>query len=143
MSSVDYRVPELEEALGEKISSGQLKPDKGVTSMFKAFTVILMVGLSGFAFSFQDDTDFSEMSLEDLLNVEVVSAGKTAQKISDIASSAVLITRQEIERYGYQTLDEVLKNVTGLYGIDQRANGGTFYGIRGFGPQPQIVLFCW
>jgi len=52
----------------------------------------------------QKGEDIEDFSLEDLLNVEITTAGKKAQKISDIPASVVLITREEIERYGYQSL---------------------------------------
>jgi outer membrane receptor for ferrienterochelin and colicin len=79
-----------------------------------------------------DDMDFSEMSLEDLLNVEVTAAGKKAQKINEIPASVVVISRNEIERQGYQTLNDILEHVPGLYGIDQRSVDGMKFGIRGF-----------
>ena len=76
--------------------------------------------------------DVMDMDLEDLLNVEITTAGKKAEKISDIPASVVLITRADIERYGYDTLDEILENVPGLYGIDQRDVAGMVFGVRGF-----------
>jgi outer membrane receptor protein involved in Fe transport len=76
--------------------------------------------------------DVADISLEDLLNVEITTAGKKAQRVADIPASVVLITRADIERYGYQTLDEVLENVPGLFGIDQRFADGMVFGVRGF-----------
>ncbi|MFC2145905.1 TonB-dependent receptor [Acidobacteriota bacterium] len=76
--------------------------------------------------------DVADISLEDLLNVEITTAGKKAERIADIPASVVLITRADIERYGYQTLDEVLENVPGLFGIDQRGTDGMIFGVRGF-----------
>ncbi len=80
----------------------------------------------------QDEVDYSEMSLEDLLNVEVTTAGKKAQKINEIPASVVVITRADIERHGYARLEDILENVTGLYGIDQREVSGMKFGVRGF-----------
>ena len=73
-----------------------------------------------------------KMSLEELLDIRINSAGKISQMIRDIPASVVLITRDNIETYGYQTLTEILENVPGLFGIDDYAEFGTNFGIRGF-----------
>jgi len=78
------------------------------------------------------EKDIAEFSLEELLNVEITTAGKKAEKISDIPASVVVITRADIEKYGYQSLDEILENVPGLYGINQRDAAGMVFGVRGF-----------
>lgn len=76
--------------------------------------------------------DVADISLEDLLNVEITTAGKRAEKISEIPASVVLITREEIERYGYQSLAEILENVPGLYVLDAYVAFGPATGVRGF-----------
>lgn len=85
--------------------------------------------------------DIFEMSLEDLLNVEVTTAGKQEQKISDIPASILVITKKDIQTYGYQNLTQIFQNVLGLYLIDNY----TFksFGVRGFysnQPNKSIVL---
>jgi outer membrane receptor for ferrienterochelin and colicins len=80
----------------------------------------------------QKEEDIEDFSLEDLLNVEITTAGKKAQKVSDIPASVVVITRADIEKFGYVTLNEILENVPGLYGIDQRDVSGMRFGVRGF-----------
>ena len=62
----------------------------------------------------QGTQDLLEMSLEDLLDIEITTAGKQVEKISDIPASVILITRKEIETYGYTSLEEILQNVPGL-----------------------------
>jgi outer membrane receptor for ferrienterochelin and colicin len=78
------------------------------------------------------EEDIEDFSLEDLLNVEITSAGKKAQKISDIPASVVVITRADIEKYGYVTLDDILEHVPGFYGNNQRDVTGMKFGVRGF-----------
>lgn len=73
-----------------------------------------------------------KMSLEELMNVKVTTADKTAEKIADIPASVVLITRQDIEMYGYKTLTEILENIPGLYSINDYMKGGANFGVRGF-----------
>jgi outer membrane receptor protein involved in Fe transport len=74
--------------------------------------------------------DVADISLEDLLNVEITTAGRKAEKIGEVPASVVLVTREDIESYGYQTLEEVLENIPGLYFIDDYTSKN--FGIRGF-----------
>jgi outer membrane receptor protein involved in Fe transport len=76
--------------------------------------------------------DEFEMSLEDLLKVNVITAAKSPQQIGDIPASVVIITREEIEKYGYMTLTEILESIPGLYAIDDYCEGGVNFGVRGF-----------
>ncbi|MGD2090257.1 MAG: TonB-dependent receptor plug domain-containing protein [Candidatus Aminicenantes bacterium] len=76
--------------------------------------------------------DVADISLEDLLNVEITTAGRRAERIADIPASVVLITREEIERYGYQSLAEILENVSGLYVLDPYILFGPSTGVRGY-----------
>ncbi len=71
-----------------------------------------------------------EMSMEQLLEMKVVTAGKTTQKVADIPASVVIIERAEIEKYGYQSLFEVLMNVPGFYKHDDYHD--VSFGVRGF-----------
>lgn len=95
-----------------------------------SFTLMMNVPL--IAQEEQKEEDIEDFSLEDLLNVEITTAGKQSQKISEIPASIVLITREDIERYGYRSLIEVMENVPGLYALDDMGFHGTSFGMRGF-----------
>ena len=73
---------------------------------------------------------YFKMDLHQLLMVEITAAGKKKEKIADIPASVMLVTREEIENYGYQTLTEILENIPGLFIIDDYWTLNT--GIRGF-----------
>lgn len=80
-----------------------------------------------------DDTEYLlALSLEQLLEVKITTAGKIEQKATDIPASVVVITRQDIETQGWRTLDEVLQNLPGLYAINQYYHEGPSLGMRGF-----------
>lgn len=73
------------------------------------------------------------LSLEDLLNIKVTTASKKSEKISDIPASIVLITRDEIESSGYQSIEDIFANVTGMYQMNDYLWFGTDnFGVRGF-----------
>lgn len=80
-----------------------------------------------------DEQDMFELSLEELMNIEIVTAGKTDQKISDVPASIVVITREDIETYGYNKIDDLIADIPGFYSTGvSNFYGGTNYGVRGF-----------
>jgi outer membrane receptor for ferrienterochelin and colicins len=66
------------------------------------------------------------------MDVEIKTAGKTTEKISDVPASVILVTRQDIQRYGYTQLSDILRHVSGMYLIDFYGLGGSAYGVRGY-----------
>jgi outer membrane receptor for ferrienterochelin and colicin len=74
---------------------------------------------------------YFNMTLQEMMEIEIVTASRTPEKVSDIPASIVLITREDIETYGYLTLAEILENIPGLYGINDY-EGGNNFGVRGF-----------
>ena len=72
------------------------------------------------------------------LDVELVNKDPSSSTASgwetsvyEIPASTIIIDRDEIERKGYATLNEVLENVPGFYTIDLRSESGISLGVRG------------
>jgi iron complex outermembrane recepter protein len=59
--------------------------------------------------------DLSEISLEDLMNVEVTSVSKKEQKLSQTAAAIHVITQEDIRRSGLTSIPELLRMVPGLH----------------------------
>ena len=55
-----------------------------------------------------------DMSLEELLNLEVTSASRIPEKTSDAPATIHLITENQINTRGYANLEEVLNDVPGV-----------------------------
>lgn len=76
--------------------------------------------------------DLTQMSIEELMNLqvpEVYSASKFKQKATEAPSSTTVITADEIKRYGYRTLADILASVQGFYVTSDRSYD--FLGTRG------------
>ncbi len=76
-------------------------------------------------------TDLLQMSIEDLLSVEVYSASKFSQKTEEAPANVTIITASDIKRYGYRTLANVLSSVRGMNVANDR--NYSYLGVRGSG----------
>lgn len=98
--------------------------------IFVAFIWLLLI-LAGPARAQQEASDLTNKSLEDLMKIEVYSASKYMQDASDAPSSVTVITADEIQKYGYRSLADILESVRGFYITYDRDY--SFVGVRGFG----------
>lgn len=78
---------------------------------------------------------FAQLSIAELINIEVTSAGKKAEQFSDVASAIFVITNEDIRRSGATSIPEALRMVPGLnvaridnsqYAISSRGFQGLF-----------------
>lgn len=77
-----------------------------------------------------DAGELGQMSLDDLLRVEVQSASRYAQPLADSPASATVIHADELRRHGYRNLAAALSTVPGVYVSNDR--NYTYLGVRGF-----------
>jgi outer membrane receptor for ferrienterochelin and colicins len=76
----------------------------------------------------------SDLSLEDLMQIDagqVFGASERLQPAIEAPASVSFITAQEIQRYGYRTLADILRSIRGMYVTNDR--NFSFIGARGFG----------
>src|SRR5437868_6979886 len=75
--------------------------------------------------------DLSQASLEELMNVKVYSASKHLENSQSAPALVTVVTADEIQKYGYRTLADVLRSVGALYVTYDR--NYSYVGARGFG----------
>jgi iron complex outermembrane receptor protein len=75
--------------------------------------------------------DLTSLSLETLLATRVTSASKYEQSLLDVPAAVVVITRADIQAYGWRTLAEALASLPGMSSTYDRQY--SYLGIRGFG----------
>ncbi|MBX7143190.1 MAG: TonB-dependent receptor [Oligoflexia bacterium] len=74
---------------------------------------------------------YSQMSIQELVNVEVTTASKKAEKLSDVASAAYVLTDEDIRRSGVTTIPDALRLVPGV-NVAQIDRSQWAVSIRGF-----------
>jgi len=65
----------------------------------------------------QGTEDLMDLSLDELLNMQVTTASKSAVKLSDAPGIVSVLSHDELERFGGTTLRDVLERVPGLISL--------------------------
>jgi outer membrane receptor for ferrienterochelin and colicin len=114
--------------------------------MKKFFYMFLMLSLAAAPLSakktedllMMETEDLFDLSLEELLDIEITSAGKMAEKVSEIPAGVYIVTRQNIEAYGYRTVAEVIRNIPGFYTIYDYQDD--VIGLRGLLNEDNMII---
>jgi iron complex outermembrane receptor protein len=70
------------------------------------------------AFSQDAPVDLTKLSIEELMNITIESVSKFEQKVSEAPSSVTIVTGDDIKKYGYRNLADVLAKGGGSTGFD-------------------------
>lgn len=90
--------------------------------MKKFVCVLMMLGVvSGVAFSQSSDDDLFELSLEELMQIEVTSATKTSLSLQEAPSSIKVFTQEDFKKYSFTTLRDILHTIPGIQVQEYRA----------------------
>lgn len=118
--------------------------------MKKSFARILFSVLS-FSFSFYlhaqnvslyEAASLKKLSLEELMNIEVVTASGVKQKVNEAPSTMRVITSQQIQERGYEQLHDVLCDIAGVDLVHVYGHAPTFITFRGmYGDENRRLLF--
>ncbi len=72
----------------------------------------------------------TDLSLEELMDIPIYGVSKYPQKLSEAPASVTVVTREDISRYGYRTLADILRSVPGFFVTNDW--NYEYLGIRGF-----------
>lgn len=88
--------------------------------LLSIISVLLVSTLPSVVHAQDADGDSSEddLDLVKLLNVQVSTATKTNESIDDAPAVITVVTRDEIHRWGYRNVAEVLNRCVGFYSVD-------------------------
>src|SRR5712671_3374330 len=75
--------------------------------------------------------DLGQMSIEDLMNIEITSASRKEQRAADVAAAVFVITHDDIRRSGMTTLPDVLRLAPGV-DVAQVNSNKWAVSVRGF-----------
>lgn len=105
--------------------------------LIRALAVAALVLISAAVSAAQDDngkngqsSDPTQLSLDQLMKSEIYSASKQWQRVAEAPSSISVVTADQIKKYGYRTLADILRSVRGVYVTNDR--NYSYIGIRGF-----------
>jgi len=79
----------------------------------------------------QEEQKLSELSLEDLLNMDVSTASKSDEKQSDAPGILSVLSKDELDRFGGTTLRDILERVPGLISSGANYTNRTTIAPRG------------
>lgn len=82
-----------------------------------------------------------DLDLVKLLNVKVSTATKSAESLDEAPAVITVVTRADIQRWGYQTVAEVLNHTVGFYLIDDHIlpNAGVRGMSGGLGAESGVI----
>ena len=106
---------------------------KKTINFIAAIATLLFVSTSSFAQENSDD--LLDMSLEDLLNVDITTASKSSQSVNQAPATIFVITADQIKSKGYFNLEEALEDIPGIEiqrkAVTETSNHYSFRGISG------------
>ncbi|MFA7240074.1 MAG: TonB-dependent receptor [Sulfuricellaceae bacterium] len=99
-------------------------------SVLAALALVIPVGAAGAAMGSGSER-LLDLSMEQLLDVQVTSVAKKIQRVEDSATAVHVITQEDIRRSGMTSVPELLRMAPGLH-VAQIDNGTWAIGSRGF-----------
>jgi outer membrane receptor for ferrienterochelin and colicins len=120
----------------ELMARARTEPPRRRDSCMKVFgrvSGIVLLVIAWVSPSASAQSSLPDLSFEDLMKLDagqVFGASDRLQPVTEAPASVTFITAEEIARYGYRTLADILRAVRGMYVTNDR--NYSFLGTRGF-----------
>src|SRR6187401_2337375 len=84
--------------------------------------------------------DVDDLDLMRLLNVQVSTASKGAESVDDAPAVITVVTQEDIQRWGYRSVGEVLSHTVGFFLVDDHIlpNAGVRGVFGGLGAESNV-----
>jgi outer membrane receptor for ferrienterochelin and colicins len=87
------------------------------------------------------EKDLFEMTIEELMNIKVITASSRYQKLTEAPATIYVITEDDIKQYGYRDLKDVLQHLPGIeYAYPQPHIHGRQRGFPGNWSQTKLLI---
>ena len=93
--------------------------------------IVLALALVGLSAQAAADDGLMDLSLEDLVDIQVFSVSRKAQRLGDTAAAVTVLTHEDIRRSGARSVPEALRLVPGVQ-VAQIGAGRWAVSVRGF-----------
>ncbi len=118
------------------------QPHHSLRCSFLLATLLLCLKPTvSFSISDKDYASLFDLSLQELMNIEITTASKHSEPIADAPAFVYVISHQDIKMRGYAILSDVLRDLPGFdtteYG---RAEFGTEISVRGIAGNNKTIL---
>lgn len=90
---------------------------------------MLILCIASGAHAEEPDQSSDDLDLVKLLNLQVSTATKTAENLDEAPAVITVVTREDIHRFGYRNVGEVLSHCLGFFAVDDHIQPNV--GVRG------------
>lgn len=105
-----------------------------IVCIFLIFSILSVISVEASEPVGNLSKDLTDLSIEDLMKIEVATvygASKFEQKVTEAPSSVSIVTADEIKKYGYRTLADILRSLRGFQVTSDR--NYSYVALRGVG----------
>ncbi|MEM9328305.1 MAG: TonB-dependent receptor [Bacteroidota bacterium] len=99
--------------------------------IWKHHCFLLILFFTGVLNSWAQQDEILDLSLEELMDIEVTTASKSSENLLDAAAVMTVISEREIQTYGARHLMDVLDRVVGANTYGKLAVPNSIYSVRG------------
>ena len=107
------------------------RPRDLAASLALALTVALAPKANAMSSGMTSAESLKKLSLEELMNVEVTTVSRSAERLGSAAAAVAVVTNEDIRRSGATTIAETLRGVPGLH-VARRNSNSWAVAARGF-----------
>ncbi len=112
--------------------------------MYRTFIIVLLLFITSISLLQAQEKDsidyYLDLSLEELMQIEVTGLSRYKQDVSDIPNSIQVISQKQIKERGYHDLSDVLKDMPDFDITGNVGRLGELYAIRGIEGNDRLLV---